>query len=46
MKKFHIQRGNQVHGPYTPEEVQQYLETGQLSPQDWAMQQGGGNGFP
>jgi hypothetical protein len=36
---IYIQKNNQQLGPYTPDEVQRFLSSGHLSPEDWAIRQ-------
>ena len=43
---IYVQHGGQQLGPFTPEQAQQYLAMGQLSPQALAVQQGGTQWLP
>lgn len=43
---IHIQHNGQQLGPFTIEQVRQYLAMGQLSPQDLAVHQGGTQWLP
>jgi hypothetical protein len=45
-RQIHISRDGQTFGPYSVEQVRQYLQTGEVQPTDWAWFEGAENWMP
>jgi hypothetical protein len=45
-RQIHISRDGQTFGPYSVEQVRQYLQTGEVLPTDWAWFEGAENWMP
>jgi len=45
-RQIQISRNGQTFGPYSIEQVQQYLQTGEIQPTDWAWFEGAQNWMP